>query len=153
MRYAPSLLIPLLFFASAAFARDGYADRPHACDMPSGPTLEKCQAWISTVRRPDFRTSSCCGDGDAFITDNFRVGPNGELYAIVTADYPDAVSTDEEGNTVITPAAIHRGSEILIPQDKVNHALEDANRSSHGVAFLLVNQGNKVICFFFPPLI
>ena len=147
------LLVALLPFAAAA--RDGYQDRPHVCDMPSGPRLVKCQAWISTVQRPDYRGSSCCGDGDAFIADNFELGPNGELYAIISQDYPGVATPDpdlDDGSQYAPAFGVHKGDRILIPPEKRNHDPADAgNTSGHGVVFLMPSNG-QVLCYFAPPL-
>jgi hypothetical protein len=149
MRYLPSLLlVGTLLLGASAFARDGYQGRPSACDMPPGPRLVTCQEWISTVKRPDTRTS-CCGDGDAYITDDFEI-VNGELYAIISLDYPTIIFPDDSDST--PPFAVNKGTKILIPPEKRNILPEDANRSGHGVVFL--NPGNgAVLCYFFPPLI
>ena len=137
----------------AAAARDGWQGRPRVCDMADGPRLQKCQSWINTVRRPDYRTASCCGEGDAFVTDNFETGPNGEVWAIITGDYPENYAVqDAEGNDVPIPSPVHKGTRILIPPEKINHDQDDAgNTSGHGVVFLLPG-GLNVLCFSFPPL-
>lgn len=147
------LMLMLLLLAPTVYARDGGGiDRPHVCgEMSPGPRLDKCQNWISTLQRPD-RLGSCCGDGDSFITDVFETDAAGELWAIITADYPDQTFTDEEGNTVTAPATIHKGSRIHIPHDAINHAAEDANNTSgHGVVFLRPSD-QSVLCYNFPPL-
>jgi hypothetical protein len=133
------ILLVVIGQTGAVYARDGWEGRPHVCDMAPGSRLEKCQTWIQTVRRPDYRGASCCGDGDAYIADNFEL-VNGELYAIVTVDYAD----DDPNN-------VKRGDKILIPLEKRNHDPEDAgNTSGHGVVFLY-NKG-QVLCYFAPPL-
>jgi hypothetical protein len=114
---------------------------------------QKCREWVSTVKRPDTRTS-CCGEGDAFVADNFKV-VGGELFAEITENYPPMTTSDEEGNVVPNyqdfRSKITKGMWIKVPQEKVNHALEDAgNVSGHGVIFL-GGQG-EVYCFIFPPL-
>lgn len=143
MRNLFALLIGLtMLVAGNSYAGENWQQtgRPHVCDMPSGPRLEKCYAWISTVQRPDIRGASCCGDGDAYIADNFEV-VDGELFAIITADY----AADD-------PNGAHRGQRILIPPEKRNHLPEDAgNTSGHGVVFLY-NKGS-VLCYFSPPLV
>ena len=147
------IVIALLLSALplSAAARDGYQNRPRVCDMADSPRLEHCNTWITTVKRPDIRTASCCGEGDAYVADNFEVVGEG-LFAIITGDYPDVATTDAEGNTVFSPAPVHKGSRILIPLTKRNSAPEDAgNTSGHGVVFLLPYNG-EVLCYFAPPL-
>jgi len=141
----------LMLTTTAASARDGYEGRPSVCAQSSPASVERCQQWISTVLRPDTRTS-CCGDGDSFIADDFELGPHGELYAIISVDYPDVTAPESDDGTPSVTVRITRGTKILVPADKQNHAPEDANRSGHGVLFLL--PGTKsVLCYFAPPLI
>jgi hypothetical protein len=150
------LIIGLVLLSGAAFAKDGYLDRPRACDMPSGPRQDICNAWISTVKRPDYRLASCCGEGDAYIADDFELGPKGELYAIISLDYPDIepqVGEEQDDGALPPPkASMHRGTRILVPLEKRNVLVEDANRSGHGVVFLFPGTTN-VLCYFAPPLI
>lgn len=146
------LAIILAMIATAAYATDGYQGRPSVCgNIPAGPRLIRCQEWVSTVQRPDVPGASCCGTADAFLADDFERGPNGELIAIITADYPDVTSTDQEGNTVTAPSPFHRGTKIVIPPDRVIVRPEDANRSGHGVVYLRPSNG-EVLCYSFPPL-
>lgn len=148
------LLLPICVFlltymiASLAFAKDGWDSlgRPHVCDMPSGPRLTICQEWIQTVKRPDitreFGGARCCGDGDAYIADNFRVvQKEGKVFAIISADYFNLDGT----------IFLKKDEEVEIPANKVNSLPEDANRSGHGVLFLN-NFTKEVLCWFFPPL-
>ncbi len=148
--------VALLLTVGVAYARDGYADRPMVCGMPKGPRLVQCQEWISTVQRPDIRGASCCGSGDSFIADDFEI-IDGQLFAIISVDYPGVVSPApdslDDGSQAAPAYGVRKGQRILIPQEKVNHALEDANNTSgHGVVFLMPSTGD-VLCYFFPPLV
>jgi hypothetical protein len=110
--------------------------------MQNGPRLQLCQNWISTVQQPDTR-ASCCGDGDAFVADDFETGPHGEFYAVITGDYP------REQSDIRQP--ITKGSKILIPPNKINRAREDGgNPSGHGVVF--IDRTGEVLCYFGPTL-
>lgn len=148
----------LTLLVGPAFSRDGYQDRPSVCGgITSGPRLERCHDWISTVRRPDYRGSSCCGDGDAYIADDFELDKDGNLYAILSLDYPDIApgySEDPDGTPRdgVPILGMKRGTRILVPPEKRNALPEDANRSSHGVIFLFPGT-ETVICYFFPPLV
>lgn len=147
----------LTLLVGPAFSRDGYQDRPRACDMPSGPRQVTCNGWISTVKRPDYRMASCCGDGDAFIADDFELDKDGNLYAIISLDYPDIApgySEDVDGMPIqgVPTTGLHRGTRILVPPEKRNVLPEDANRSGHGVVFLFPGT-MTVLCYFAPPLI
>lgn len=147
------LMLMLLLLAPTVYARDGGGmGRPHVCDMAPGPRLEKCQNWIGTLQRPDYRGASCCGEADAFIADDFVVDDRG-LWAIISADYPDVsnASVDEDGNEIAAVHGHRRGDRILIPPEKINTRPEDAGASGHGVVFLRPSDG-EVLCFRFPPL-
>lgn len=145
-------LTPLLLFATSALAGEGWESRPHVCDQSTGPRLERCQEWIRTVQRPDI-PASCCGDADAFIADDFEVDAEGNLYAIITADYPEPPGYLEEDGTLTKPSfVVRRGMKILIPEAKRNHDPRDANMSGHGVVFMMPSNGT-VLCYFAPPLI
>lgn len=130
--------------STASVAGDNFLDpnRPHVCDQASGPRQIQCRDWIANVLRPDTRTS-CCGDGDSYIVDDFEV-VNGDIVAIVSVDYPP----DD-------PHGIKKGQRILIPKNKINTSQEDAGVHSHGVVFLTGTsdgQNPNVLCYFFPPL-
>jgi len=131
-----------------AQSRDGWQGRPLVCDpavIQNGERLQLCRDWIATVKQPDTRTS-CCGDGDAFMADDFETGPNGEFYAVITGDYPH-----EQTSYPDTRHPIVRGSKILIPPNKLNRAHEDGgNPSGHGVVF--IGGTGEVLCYFGPTL-
>jgi hypothetical protein len=162
--------LAIVWIGNANATDGGGKGRPHVCDNTDSVRLQRCQNWISTVKRPDTR-SSCCGDGDAYIADNFeivdahdqecqsaRAARNDDVgsdtpcfFAIVTADYPDIIGYDEFGNATTTPSPFHIGSRVLIPPGKMNHDAEDAgNTSGHGSFFWTIGTG--VICYFAPPL-
>ena len=126
-------------------SRDGWQGRALVCDpavIQNGSRLQLCQDWIASVKQPDTAVS-CCGDGDAFVADDFEVGPHGEFYAIITGDYPGEQSDLRQ--------QITRGSKILIPPNKLNRALEDGgNPTGHGVVF--IGQAGEVLCYFGPTL-
>ena len=151
MKLAGLLLVGFALCAGTSLpvqSRDGWEGRPLVCDpavMQNGPRLQLCQDWIATVKQPDTRIS-CCGDGDAFMADDFQVGPHGEYYAVITGDYPKEQSTYPD-----TPKPITRGSKILIPPNKLNRAQEDGgNPSGHGVVF--IGRSGEVLCYFGPTL-
>jgi len=129
--------------AQSAQSRDGWEGRTLVCDpsvINDEARLSICRQWISTVKQPDTRVS-CCGDGDAYIADQFET-KDGKFYAIITADYP---ANPNAGET------IKKGTKILIPANKLNRAAEDGgNPSGHGVVFLSAN--GEVLCYFGPTL-
>lgn len=137
-----SLAIAAIFVSSAA-ARESYAEngRPRVCsDELDSDEQRACQRWINNVRRPDNPNKSCCGDADAYIADSF-VERDGKYYAIITRDYP---ATPEE-------VGVAAGTEIEIPDDKLNRAFADGgNPSGHGVVFM--SPDRTVLCYFGPSL-
>jgi len=139
-------LLPLalcVFTAGPAQSRDGWQGRTLVCDpslISDGGRLAICQKWISTVKQPDTRVS-CCGDGDAYIADDFETR-DGKFYAIITGNY----STDRG-----TVEPVGKGMKILIPPNKLNRAADDGgNPSGHGVVFL--SASGEVLCYFGPTL-
>jgi hypothetical protein len=151
MKLSGLLLIALAVSVATSLpvqSRDGWEGRPLVCDpaaIQNGQRLQLCQEWVATVKQPDTRIS-CCGDGDAFVADDFEVGPHGEYYAIVTGDYPQ-----EQSDVPGARRPIIRGSRILIPPNKLNRALEDGgNPSGHGVVF--IGATGEVLCYFGPTL-
>jgi len=151
MKPAGLLLATLALCAGMSLpvqSRDGWQGRALVCDpaiMLSGPRLQLCQDWMASVKQPDTRIS-CCGDGDAFVADDFEVGPHGEFYAIITGDYEVNKSDYHDGQKPIT-----RGAKILIPTNKLNRAQEDGgNPSGHGVVF--ISPTGEVLCYFGPTL-
>ncbi len=117
--------------------------RPQVCAMPESVRKIQCQEWIQNVKRPDIREARCCGEGDAYIVDDFElVKESGDLSAVISLDYlaPDG------------SLFLGKGEKILVPKNKINTSQDDAgNTSGHGVLFLN-NYTREVLCYFFPPL-
>jgi hypothetical protein len=139
MKLSGPLLVAMALLATApAQSRDGYADRPMVCspaDIHDQDRLVRCQDWIAKAKEPDNRNSSCCADADAYITDDYET-IGGELFAITTVDYP----------------GVPKGTKILVPQTKINRAIEDGgNPSGHSVTFVFGQPPNgQVLCYFGP---
>lgn len=147
------LLVAL--WGMAAHAGDGWQGRPSVCaNIPSGPRADRCHYWVQTVQRPDLPGASCCGEADAYIADDFEV-VNGELFMIITSDYPPPAGySDEEGNPVTPPPnTFHasKGMRIKIPPEKMVTRPEHTNRSPHGVIFM--SSSGAVFCAILGPLI
>lgn len=142
----------------AAPAREGYDQngRPAVCnaDQLDPEELQRCREWIGEVRVPAAVPRSqrgrCCGEADAYIADAFKVNDDGELVAIVTEDYPGYLTDDGEGDTAVV-SAVPRGTEVVIPKDKINSASEDGgNPTGHGIIFMSASK--NVYCYFGPTL-
>lgn len=136
------------FFGPTADAREGWHDRPglvcNPKEIEDAKALATCRKWISEVKRPDKRSDSCCGEGDAFIADRY-VLRDGKYFAIITEDYPPLDVDDGEGGTTKLPG-VPLGTEIEIPPEKFNNVPEDGgNPSGHGVVFMRTN--GEVLCY------
>lgn len=154
MKYVVILVLAIVatvLMVVASHARDGWEGRPTACDMSPGPRQDMCHAWVRDVQQPDV-PQSCCGEGDFIITDRYRE-ENGQLIAIVTVDYPDTFTTDEEGNQVSVPSKYHIGTEIPIPPNKIlgPDTLRLGVPPPHGGTFVRMTDG-FVYCYKYPPL-
>lgn len=136
-----------------AHGREGWQDRPLVCDktVMDPKELLTCQKWIVGVKQPR-STSTCCGEADAYLADAFERGPNGELVAIITKDYPSVEADDGEGTTYAT-REIKAGDKVVIPPDRLNNGQdpeEGRNPTGHGIVFMS-NEG-RVLCYFGPNL-
>lgn len=149
-------LAALAALTTPIIGREGYEDRPLICnpgEMGTPEALKLCRAWISGVKRPDnppdMPNRTCCGEADAFLADAF-VERDGKYYAVVTEEYPDLVGDDGEGGSY-TIKGVKKGTEVLIPPEKLNRAMENGgNPSGHGIVFM--RGGSEVLCYFGPTL-
>ena len=143
-----------LALCQPATARDGYdvAGRPLVCSpldmvtpdeagklVPDEEALKVCRNWVGSVTQPEYNKppnlrSSCCGDGDAFITDDFETDKDGNLVAIITEDY------SQWGKP--------KGTKVVVPNIKMNNVIEDKNPTKHGVIF--IGSSGEVLCYLGP---
>lgn len=150
-------LLALLTLAVPAHARDGYdsLDRPLVCDpaeyeigTPLADTrgFKACTDWITGVKQPRSK-STCCGQADAYIADEWEQDKEGKWVAIVTRDYPAWSSDDGEGGTTSIPA-VPKGTRIPIPGERMDDE-HQGNPTGHGVVFFNWSEGKPfVLCFF-----
>lgn len=140
-------LLALLLLVAPAHARDGYADngRPLVCNPLEFDTdkegLKKCQIWISSVKQPHSKTT-CCGEADAYIADEWEVGEDGGWVAIISRDYP--------GNPIGTPTPpVPAGTRIPIPAQRMDDE-HQGNPTGHGVVFMARTSDGQwnVLCYF-----
>lgn len=115
----------LLLLTTTVFARDA------GQWSNSDPYLSE---WYKTLKQPDNKWMSCCGEADSYWADQTETGPNGELYAIITDDRDDE------------PLRRHHvpiGTKILIPPHKIKW--DQGNPTGHIVIFL--SSVDEVFCY------
>lgn len=141
-------LLTLLMWAviMAAIAFSAYScDRAHAMDHGfdySDPVVR----WFNALPRPNMRSTSCCGKGDAYGADEYE--KVGDHYRVTITDgeykqFPDG--------TVRAP--LKNGTVVDVPLVFVNPP-SDGNPTGHGVIFLSVSGGDvlAVWCFVLPSM-
>lgn len=84
--------------------------------------------WVKSLKRPDYPTTSCCGEADAYECDNGIVSNEGTNYCIITGS---------RGN----PLPV--GTKLLIPPDKIQNT--QGNPSGHVIVF--ASEAGYVFCF------
>ena len=97
------------------------------------PAIRK---WYQALMRPDFPTSSCCGEADAYWADEIHVR-NGKTYVTITDDRPDEP---------LGRPHIPVGTAIEIPDSKLKW--DESNPTGHGILFL--SGSSYVFCYVQP---
>lgn len=156
-------LLALILLTAPTHAREGYADngRPLVCSpveynigTPFADTegFKTCVNWISKVRQPQSK-STCCGEADAYIADEWEQGEDGGWVAIITREYPAIQMDDGEGGSVTLPG-MPMGTRIPIPSIRMD-AEHQGNPTGHGVVFLSRTSDGlwNVLCYFTQTLI
>lgn len=127
------LIFALLLLAAPAYARDEGQWKFQAPDV---------QEYFQTLMQPDNPNIQCCGDTDAYYTDDQETDADGNLYAIITDTRPDEW-TRPDGTTGKRPH-INPGTKILVPPSKIRkHPIP--NPTDHGLIFLAVT--GTVYCY------
>jgi hypothetical protein len=98
--------------------------------------------WYASLKVPGSGMMSCCGAGDAYYADDSKVGPDGQLYAIITDTRSDTITLDN--GSVVTRPHISPGTEIAIPARLIRHP-PIPNPTDHTVIFL--NYMGSVYCY------
>jgi hypothetical protein len=96
----------------------------------------KIRKWFQALMQPDVPNASCCGEADAYWTDEVHVR-HGKTYAVVTDDRPDG--------PLLRPH-VDVGTEIEIPNNKLKW--DKSNPTGHGIMFLSRNR--YVFCYVQP---
>lgn len=113
------ILLSTLLFSRCAEAREGG-------DWSAVP--QETREWIQSLKRPDYPTTSCCGEGDAYECDNGVVSDEGANFCIITGS---------RGN----PLPV--GTKLLIGPEKIQN--KQGNPSGHVIVF--ASEAGYVFCF------
>jgi hypothetical protein len=114
-----------------------YARNLGQWDLKENETTPEERLWYQTVKQPDYPTTSCCGEADAYEANLFEM--QGDQYvAIITDTRPDKPRK-----------RVHRpvGTKIVVPNQKVKK--DQPNPLGRGVIFLHP-ESSHVYCYF-PP--
>jgi hypothetical protein len=163
-RLVAALVAAIVLLAAGVFcikqsqAKEGYDlnGRPLVCAPAEyegdAVGLQVCKDWISGVLQPHSKTR-CCGEGDAFIADEWEQGPDGGWVAIITEDYPSIPVDDGEGGS-FQSLGVPKGTRIPIDPQRMDDE-HQGNPTGHGVVFLSITGNGKmnVLCFFTKTLI
>lgn len=109
--------------------------RPSGTWNDNPPELRQ---WYADLMRPDNPKLSCCGEADAYYTDEFDtelVNGGTELYAIITDD------RDIPGRSKLP-----LGMRVHVPMDKVKS--DQGNPTGHGIIF--ITGSGYVLCYLLP---
>jgi hypothetical protein len=92
--------------------------------------------WYQALMQPDVPNASCCGEADAYWTDEVHVR-DGKTYATITDDRPDEP---------LRRPHVDIGTEIEIPNNKLKW--DNGNPTGHGIVFL--GRAGSVFCYVQP---
>ena len=113
------IAILILLVAIPAFARDqGQWDH-------SDPETSK---WFQSLKQPDNKLMSCCGEGDGYWADKVNVTEFGEMVATIT---------DERDDEILKRGHVPPGTQYIVPPNKVIDArVQGGNPTGHTIVFL-----------------
>ena len=101
-----------------------------------GAVDPQIRQWFQALMQPDVPNASCCGEADAYWTDEVHVR-GGKTYAVITDDRPD--------EPLLRPH-VDVGTEIEIPNNKLKW--DKSNPTGHGIVFL--SRNGYVFCYVQP---
>ena len=122
----------LLLVAAPALARDNGQWNNVATDA-------QVRQWYRSLMMPDYPSSSCCGEADAYYADSFEI--DGDRYV--------AIITDERPDAPLRRPHVVPGTRIVVPNNKLKY--DQGNPTGHGVIFLGSYNGTPhVYCYVAP---
>jgi hypothetical protein len=113
--------------------------RAQATDNGWEDTSPQVRRWFQSLMQPDAPMVSCCGEADAYESDEFEI--DGDHYV--------AIITDTRGDTFkngMTRPHIEPGTRISIPNGKMKW--DQGNPTGHGYVF--IGQASQLYCYITP---
>jgi len=98
-------------------------------------------AWFKRQMQPDNPQVSCCGEAEAYETNDFEM--KGDQYF--------AIVTDTRDDGPLMRQHIPAGTRIYIPPHKMKRTNDDPNPTGNGLVF--IGPRGQVWCYFAPSLI
>ena len=93
------------------------------------------RAWYNSLKRPDYPTASCCGEGEAYWADESH-WEGGQMYAVITDDRPDCLPAPGEWNGQVCRGHEEIGTRYAVPAAKIVGAESHGNPTGHVIIFL-----------------
>ncbi len=90
--------------------------------------------WFRTLKQPDNKFMSCCGEADAYWADKTETGPNDELIAVIT---------DDRADEPLRRRHVPVGTRIVVPPHKIKY--DQGNPTGHIIIFL--STSDEVWCY------
>ena len=136
MKYACGLLY--LSAVALPIAMGQVLPQANARDLGQwGDQPPHIRQWFQKLMQPDNKSTSCCGEADAYEADSFEV--EGDHYV--------AIVTNGAGDLAHGKPEIPNGTRIAVPNHKMKW--DDGNPTGHGILFLQVGT-NQVYCYITP---
>jgi hypothetical protein len=98
-------------------------------------------AWFNSLKQPDNKDASCCGEADAYYADKVDTDALGQLVAIIT---------DTREDSPLSRRHVPVGTRVVIPASKIRKHYSP-NPTEHAIVFL--GNLNTVYCYEPLPLL
>jgi hypothetical protein len=129
MKFALAAIAAVAVLCPALARDNGWEDTP--------PNVRK---WYQSLMQPDNPYISCCGEADAYQSDEYEVDGD-TIVAIITDDRDDTFSNG------VTRPHVPPGTKFRVPANKVKW--DAGNPTGHGVIFL-GGAGAIIYCYVAP---
>jgi hypothetical protein len=129
MKFALAVIAAVAILCPALARDNGWEDTP--------PNVRK---WYQSLMQPDNPYISCCGEADAYQSDEYEVDGD-TIVAIITDDRDDTFSNGA------TRPHVPPGTKFRVPANKVKW--DAGNPTGHGIIFL-GGGGAIIYCYIAP---